>query len=197
MPPPLSFHFGGDCVLLDTRRGREKGVQRDGEQASGSNRFRMVTRGQYVDEVTRRLLRAVLRGDTNGVKEALRDGGRPEEGAPEADALMMAAALGHVGIVDLLLEAGASVAASGVDGHTALSVTADCGRSTIVKRLVDAGASVSVRTSTTEDTPLHRFVAGGHVEGSKGSAWFRCFVESDERVVHCPTARTYVLLHFM
>ena len=149
----------------------------------------MVTRGQHVDEATRRLLRAVLRGDTNCVKKALRDGGHPEEGIPEADALMVAAALGHIDIVDLLLEAGASVSASGVDGHTALSMTADCGRSTIVKRLVDAGASVSTRTSTTGDTPLHRFVAGGHVEGSTGSAWFRCFVESDERVVHCPIAK--------
>lgn len=164
-------------------------AERDREQGSGADRFQKMTRGRSADDATRRLLRAVLHGNTHDVKEALQDGGRPEEGVPDGDALMLAAGLGNADVVDLLLEAGASVVATGVDGHTALSMSAESGSSTVAQRLIDAGVRVSARWSK-GNTPLHRFVTCANPEGSTESAWFRCLVECHAQQV-ISGVRTY------
>lgn len=82
----------------------------------------------------------------------------------------MAAIIGDADLVDMLLEAGASVSARDFMGHTALSVTAASGNPVIVQRLIDAGASVSIR-SIKEDTPLHCFAEAGHPAGSGEEIW--------------------------
>lgn len=124
----------------------------------------MLPRGQITD-ASRRLLLAVLSGSKKGVKGALRDGGRPEGVTRGENALMAAAILGHADIIDLLLEAGASVTATGVGGWTALAFAAKQGSPTVAQRLIDAGSSVSSRTLE-GDTPLH-FAHCGQPAGSR------------------------------
>lgn len=110
-----------------------------------------MRRGQSTD-ATRRCGQAVRRRSIEGVQQALRDGGDPDE------PLTVAAAKGYTDIVDLLLEAGASTTATDSFGQTALFMTGMCGSPTIAQRLINTGADVAIRTS------------GGH---TPTSAWLR------------------------
>lgn len=125
-----------------------------------------MPRDQTTADASRRLARAVLRGNIDAAREAVRAGGRHE------DSLIVAASLGYADLVDLLLEAGASATyaynrpglTDNPQGHTALFTTGGCGSPAIAQRLIDAGASVSIRTAK-GDTPLHAFAEGGHPAG--------------------------------
>lgn len=119
-----------------------------------------MSRSQTTDAM-RRLDQAVLCGNIEVVEETLRDGGCPDL------ALGAAAALGHSDIVDLLLGAGASIAArdcGSIAGETPLYLTACCGSPAIAQRLIDAGADVNAPTDE-QHTPLHFFAQEGHTAG--------------------------------
>jgi len=68
-------------------------------------------------------------------------------------------------MIDLLLQAGASVNAPRAGGMTPLYQSVASGRPDIAQRLIDGGASVSTRTSL-QDTPLHIFAERGFLKGS-------------------------------
>jgi len=87
---------------------------------------------------------------------------------------MLAAHVGPVAMVDLLLDKGAEV--EGVDdlGGTALMIASEMGRADIVNRLIDRGANVNVGWPF--DTALHRADRNGHTEIttcllSRGAKW--------------------------
>jgi ankyrin repeat protein len=58
-------------------------------------------------------------------------------------AVMVAASVGHLALVDLLLAAGANLHQSDASGHTALSLAATGGHLEVLNKLLHAGASVS------------------------------------------------------
>ncbi|KAA0166988.1 hypothetical protein FNF28_02911 [Cafeteria roenbergensis] len=76
-------------------------------------------------------------GNTAEVSRLL-DAGAPYGKAP----LIRASKNGHVGIVRMLLDRGASVDATDDHGRTALMWASCCGRVEIVRMLLDRGASV-------------------------------------------------------
>lgn len=125
-----------------------------------------MPRGQTTDDASHTLFQAVQDGNTEGVKEALRDSGSPEE---NTTALMLAVSCGHADIVDLLLGTGIWVDARDFVGHTALFY-AFCGSPVIAQHLIDAGASVSV-TACGNHTPLHCFAEHDHPAGSRQDVW--------------------------
>lgn len=73
--------------------------------------------------------------------------------------LMIAASLGHVGIVTLLLEAGVDVCARNSDGMASLYAAAHAGHCDVIKALVNFGAEVCV-TENVGDPDLCCIPAG-------------------------------------
>lgn len=69
-------------------------------------------------------------------------------------ALLLAAGEGHLGVVNVLLDADASVSRPALDGETPLHAAARQGHDRIVERLVRAGANVNARDADSS-TPLH------------------------------------------
>jgi len=87
----------------------------------------------------------------------LRTGGSPNDvtgvGQPP---LCVAVSNGNIGIIRILLEAGADIDAHTRDGgETALHLAAKNGRSDIVDLVLAAGARLDKKTTETGDTPLH------------------------------------------
>lgn len=69
-------------------------------------------------------------------------------------ALLLASSEGHLGAVNLLLDAGASTSRPALDGDAPLHAAARQGHDAIVERLVRAGAEVNARDAD-GSTPLH------------------------------------------
>ena len=85
---------------------------------------------------------------------------------PGSTALMLAAELGHVEAIDILLGRGADVSASDDAGATALSFASDNGHVEAITLLLGRGADAN--TSDGEGfTPVWGAAGGGHVEAMK------------------------------
>lgn len=88
--------------------------------------------------------------------------------------LMLAAHVGPVAMVDLLLDKGAEIEGTDDIGATALMFAAEMGRVEIINRLVDRGADVN--SGWPCDTALHRASENRHTEAvtcllSHGAKW--------------------------
>lgn len=109
---------------------------------------------------------AAMRGDVAEVETLLRSGA--DVNAAQGDgmtALHWAAELGHAGLAETLIAAGAYLdAVTRLGDFTALHVAARAGQGTVVRVLADAGADVSARTSTGGVTPLHYAAASGSTD---------------------------------
>lgn len=105
--------------------------RRHSEAVEGATRARVLEGSRRTGAASRRVSEAVLFGNIDRVREALRDGRHPDQ------ALRLAAGFGKADIVDLLLEAGASAAATGVHGTTALTASATVDNPEIVQRLIE------------------------------------------------------------
>jgi uncharacterized protein len=92
-------------------------------------------------------------GDSRLVLSALRRGARPNARSRGRTALLWAIQEGHLGIVKLLIRAGASIEAKDSHGFTPLDQAVGEGNVAIVKFLLKAGADVNGRTQN--GTPLH------------------------------------------
>ncbi|MBK8286045.1 MAG: ankyrin repeat domain-containing protein, partial [Ahniella sp.] len=92
------------------------------------------------------LVDAAGTGDTTTVRRLLDAGAMVSAGLPDTgvQALHQAAANGHVGLVGLLLERGAQVDATDVDGASALVYAAYHGRTKVIEVLLAAGAKVEL-----------------------------------------------------
>ena len=112
-------------------------------------------------------------GDLPGAKYLLQVGAEVDlrQDADEATALHLAADIGHDGIVELLLEAGADVDADIDDGRTALHLAAEKGYASVVERLLAAGADPNVQDGN-GNTPLHLAAGrGGDWDVWHGEGW--------------------------
>jgi ankyrin repeat protein len=91
--------------------------------------------------------------------------------------LMLAAHVGPVAMVDLLLDKGAEIDEPDDIGTTPLMLAAEMGRVDIINRLVDRGADV--KSKWLGDTALRRASENGHTEAvtcllSHGAKWAEC-----------------------
>jgi len=77
-------------------------------------------------------------------------------------ALYWAACKGHIGIVNMLIEAGADVNIADSLGVTSIKGAIEKGHSEVVSRLIDAGARLDFRDRTTGQTLLHLAALYGH-----------------------------------
>jgi len=106
-----------------------------------------------------------MRGDVEHVRGLLRDGA--DVNAAQGDgmtALHWAAETGNAELAEMLLYAGANLAAvTRLGDYSALHLAARSGRTEVVSVLVGAGADVSAVTSTGDVTPLHFGAASGMV----------------------------------
>src|SRR4051812_31569423 len=110
------------------------------------------------------LMKAVQNGDANRVKGLIDDGANVDELDPNGDApLVMAAYLGHAAIVQLLLEAGADLAA--VDPGmkaTALHAAAYAGRTEAARLLIEHGIDINRQGPKNGYTALHDAIWENH-----------------------------------
>jgi ankyrin repeat protein len=109
---------------------------------------------------------AAMRADRDGVRTLLKQGA--DVGAAQGDgmtALHWAAERGDAALADMLLYAGANVAAvTRVGQYTPLHLASKAGSVSVVQALLKAGASPAARTTTTGVTPLHLAAAAGNAE---------------------------------
>jgi ankyrin repeat protein len=111
------------------------------------------------------LLSALRSQNQAAVASALADGTSADTlDEHGASALVLAARVGHTGILRLLLGRGADVELRGKADMTALHWAAVLGHSEAVAVLLDAGATVGELTGVTAATPLILAAAGGHLE---------------------------------
>ena len=92
-----------------------------------------------------RLFEAVLLNDLNLARLRLDEGASPDSGEWRYDGpmLMIAARLGHLAIVDLLLDRGANIEALDDLNQTALVEAVHCDQVTVVRRLLERGADAN------------------------------------------------------
>ena len=96
----------------------------------------------------RELLHAAGFGDITAVNKLLKDGANPNARAKDRTsrtALILAAAGGHMEIVDALLASGAKVDEKDLTGHTALNWAAMRGHTTVVSALMKKGADINTQ----------------------------------------------------
>lgn len=108
---------------------------------------------------------AARSGDASGV-EALLDDDPEAAGATDAlsrTALHIAAWAGHVKVVAVLAEAGASVHAEAMDGMRPVHFAAANGHEECIKELLKHGSKVNVRDTKKLSTPLHAAASKGHL----------------------------------
>ena len=107
---------------------------------------------------------AAMRADREAVRVLLKQGA--DVGAAQGDgmtALHWAAERGDAALADMLLYAGANVAAvTRVGQYTPLHVASGAGSLGVVEALLKAGASPAARTTNTGVTPLHLAASSGN-----------------------------------
>jgi ankyrin repeat protein len=77
--------------------------------------------------------------------------------------LQLAAAIGRVDLVHVLLDSGASVGRTNHKGWTPLHVAAFHGQLEVCRLLLDNGANINAVTSRKMNTPLHSAAENGHL----------------------------------
>jgi uncharacterized protein len=109
---------------------------------------------------------AAMRADREAVRTLLKQGA--DVGAAQGDgmtALHWAAERGDATLTDMLLYAGANVAAvTRVGQYTALHLASQTGSVDVVRALLKAGASTAAKTTNTGVTALHLAAASGNAE---------------------------------
>ena len=109
---------------------------------------------------------AAMKGDRDALRALLKQGA--DVSAAKGDgmtALHFAADRGDVAMTEMLVYAGANVAAVTRIGHyTPLHLASRAGNAAVAQALVKAGADVSARTTTSGVTPLHLAAASGSSE---------------------------------
>jgi ankyrin repeat protein len=107
---------------------------------------------------------AAMKGDRDAVRALLKQGA--DVSAAKGDgmtALHFAAERGDAAMTEILVYAGANVAAVTRIGHyTPLHIASRAGNAAVVQLLVKAGANVSARTTTSGVTPLHLAASSGN-----------------------------------
>jgi ankyrin repeat protein len=107
---------------------------------------------------------AAMKGDRDAVRALLKQGA--DVSAAKGDgmtALHFAAERGDAAMTDMLVYAGANVAAVTRIGHyTPLHIASRAGNAAVVQALLKAGADVSARTTTSGVTPLHLAASSGN-----------------------------------
>ena len=115
------------------------------------------------------LMNAVQANDVDGARELIAAGADVDRLEPNGDApLVMAAYLGHAGIVKLLLDAGADVKA--VDPGmkaTALHAAAYAGRTAAARLLIEHGIDIDKQGPMNGYTALHDAIWQGHVDTAR------------------------------
>jgi ankyrin repeat protein len=112
------------------------------------------------------LMKAVRANDEAGVKTLISRGVDVNELASNGDApLVMAAYLGHAGIVKQLLEAGADVRAVDPEMQaTALHAAAYAGRTAAARLLIEGGIDINKQGPRNGYTALHDAIWENHVD---------------------------------
>jgi len=109
---------------------------------------------------------AAMHGDRDAMRALLKQGA--DVGAPHGDgmtALHWAAERGDAEMTEMLLYAGANVAAvTRIGQYTPLHLASHAGNVAVVQALLKAGAIVTVRTTNTAVTPLHLAASAGNAE---------------------------------
>jgi ankyrin repeat protein len=107
---------------------------------------------------------AASRGDTDLLRQLLRDGGDVNEAHGDGmTALHWAAENGDLVLAEMLIYAGINVDAGTRIGHyTPLHVASRSGHADIVRALLDAGANVDARTTNSGVMPIHLAAASGN-----------------------------------
>jgi ankyrin repeat protein len=109
---------------------------------------------------------AAMRGDREAARTLLKDGA--DVGAAQGDgmtALHWAAEHGDAAMVEMLMYAGANVAAvTRIGQYTPLHLASKAGSAPAVQALLKAGADVGARTTTTGATPLHLAATAGNAD---------------------------------
>ncbi len=92
-----------------------------------------------------RLYEAVLLNDVDLARERLDEGSDPNTGEWSYDGplLMIAAQLGHLAVVNLLLDRGANIEATDDLGQRSLMSAAGHGQTEVVRRLIERGAAIN------------------------------------------------------
>src|SRR6186997_1344195 len=100
---------------------------------------------------------SAMRGDRDALRELLKSGA--DVGAAQGDgmtALHWAAERGDAAMADMLVYAGANVAAvTRIGQYTPLHLASRSGSASVVAALLKAGADAKTRSTTTGVTPLH------------------------------------------
>lgn len=110
-----------------------------------------------------RLYEAVLMDDLDLARRRLAEGADPDfaEGTYHGPVLMIAAQGGRLGMVDLLLDAGADIEATDDLGQRPLMVAAGRGQDPVVRRLLERGAALDAQ-SWCGQTALGEAIIEGH-----------------------------------
>lgn len=112
------------------------------------------------------VVEAAMRGDVEAVRSLLREGADVNSAQGDGmTALHWAAELGDAEIAEVLLYAGANVAAvTRLGDYTPLHLASKGGRTEVVRQLLEAGADPEAVTSTGGATPMHMAAAAGSAE---------------------------------
>src|SRR4051812_9518528 len=109
---------------------------------------------------------AAMKGDRDAVRTLLKQGA--DVSAAKGDgmtALHFAAERGDAAMADMLIYAGANVAAvTRIGQYTPLHLASRTGNTAVARALLAAGANVSARTTTSGVTPLHLAAAAGSAD---------------------------------
>ena len=113
------------------------------------------------------LLQAAKQGDVEAVRSLLDGGADPNEAHGDGlTALHIAAERGHVGIAELLIDAGAEVGAkTRIGSYTPLHLAGRGGHTDVALALLEAGSDPGAVTTNSGVTPLH--LAATAVDGER------------------------------